>query len=235
MSLLNCNGFPITHGEIKLPRVGIGTASLTLDSEQDFEGQAVISSDDLAFILTGFAFRHGQFVNKQQLRWVAGNGGFDTIVQPKEYLGWTIKNIAGDILSSVGESLSSTSDATLTQQYQAVWIRLGQQTAKSALQAILDAKGAQAWRVLADGTTWLAQQEPWPAISSSLEYEVIRWEREEGWADIGCVQPFLLPGTTMQMDDGSGNMTTQRVSYVVHTIEPTRIRTKAYFEDGGPI
>jgi len=230
MSLINCNGFPVISGELRLPRFGIATGDLTVDTTQDLQGQVTIATDDGSFSLVGQAYRHGQFIQKQILRWVAGADGFETVLPPKQYRGRTLRSTLVDTLEACGETLSSTSDSTLLVLFLTNWVRLSM-TAKAAVYALLEAQNAQGFRVLPDGTIWVSKTEPWPASDATIPFQIMTWERGEGWALLGCEQPFLLPGTTIQMDDGSGNVSTQKISYVVHSITAESVRTKIYFED----
>ena len=229
MALLNCAGAEVLTAEIRMPRVGVATADLVVNSETDLAGALTISTEDGAFSLKGTASRHGQFVKRQSLRWTAGADGLGKVIPPKQFLGYTLRTVLTNTLGACGETLSPASDSALLSSFLTSWTRLAR-PAKTALIELLEAKGASAWRVLPDGSVWVAKSEPWPAAPAK-PFQVLDWNRSEGWALLGVEQPFMLPGTTIPMDDGSGNITIQRLSYVVHYVEPKSVRTKVWFED----
>ena len=234
MSLLQCAGFAVLSAEIRVPRIGAATADLTVDTETDLSGALTITSADGAFALQGTAYRHGQVAQRQSIRWVAGADGLGATLPPAQFRGYTLRSVLTSTLTACGERLSAASDPSLLGSFLTNWVRLGWQTGKFALLALLAAKNAQAWRVLPDGSVWVAKSEPWPAAAQTA-FQVLDVNPAEGWAIIGCEQPFIAPGTMLPVDSGDGVETQRRIGYVVHTIDPTSVRAKVYFEDSNPL
>jgi hypothetical protein len=103
-------------------------------------------------------------------------------------------------------------------------------TGKARLNALASYKGGY-WKITPSGTTDLIIVDPWPAVDPTIDFEVINWNRNESWALIGCEQPFVYPGQTIVMNDGAGNESVEKISYITYSIESNSIRATAYFED----
>ena len=228
MILIN-DKYTVFSGEVRLPRVGVGSGDLVVNSEVDISGPVKIATDDGSFELVGTAFRHGEYVQHLKIHWIAGADGMNTSLAPKGYNGYTLGRILADTLSAVGERMSDAIDARLLAIYKKHWQRLAQ-TAKAQVIEIMRSAGVDSWRILPDGSLWMGT-ETWPAVPTSDQWVQMNWNRAENWALIGSENPFLLPGVSLPMDDEMGHITSQRVSYVVHSWEADKIRQTALFED----
>lgn len=231
MSLITLNEYPIMSAEIRMPRVGVCNGDIVIDTIDEISGPVTIKTDDGKFSLKGTAFRAGQFTDHVRVRFVAGSGGLNNKIAPKAFDGYTVRSILSDILAKCGETLSTTADKTLLSLFIQKWVRLGS-TGKEAVNAILEDVKAEGWRILPDGTFYATSKELWPAVSDN-QFDLIHWNRSEGWADIGSEQPFVFPGQVITLDDVSTNDTVgaQKISYVVHRINPTKIRSQIFFEN----
>jgi hypothetical protein len=231
MSLITLNEYPIMSAEIRMPRVGVCNGDIVIDTIDEISGPVTIKTDDGKFSLKGTAFRAGQFTDHVRVRFVAGSGGLNNKIAPKAFDGYTVQSILSDILAKCGETLSATADKTLLSLFIQKWVRLGS-TGKEAVNAILEDVKAEGWRILPDGTFYATSKELWPAVSDN-QFDLIHWNRSEGWADIGSEQPFMFPGQVVTLDDVSTNDTVgaQKISYVVHRINPTKIRSQIFFEN----
>lgn len=231
MSLITLNGYPIMSAEIRIPRVGVCNGDIVVDTIDEISGPVTIKTDDGRFSLSGTAFRAGQFTDHMRVRFVAGAGGLNNKIAPKAFDGYTVRSILSDILAKCGETLSTTTDSNLLGLFIQKWVRLGS-TGKEAINAILTDVGADGWRILPDGTFYATSAESWPSISDD-QFDLIHWNRSEGWADIGSEQPFILPGQKISLEDVSTNDITssQKISYVIHRISPSKIRSQLFFEN----
>lgn len=214
-----------------MPRIGVCNGDIVVDTLDDITGSVTIKTDDGKFSLKGIAFRNGQFVDHVRIRFVAGAGKLNTKIAPKAFDGYTVRSILSDILTKCGETLSSTSDSELLNLFITKWVRLGS-TGKESIIAILEDMKADGWRILPDGTFYATASEPWPSVSDD-QYDLIQWNRSEGWAIIGSEQPFVLPGQTISLDNVSTNdsISDQKISYVIHQISASKIRSQLFFED----
>jgi hypothetical protein len=225
MSLLSVNDLPVISASIRMPRVGVASGDLVVDSETDPSGTVTLRTDDGKFSLVGQIFRGGQFVQHGRYRFVAGTGTLDQPVPPKAFDGYTVRSMLVDVLAACGISISKTADERLLTQFMQRWARLGG-SGKSAVEVLLRQCGADGWRILPDGTFYATLSEPWPPIESD-QFDLISWNRSEGWAIVGSEQPFIFPGQAIKMDDGS----IQKISVVNQLIESDSIRALIYFED----
>lgn len=230
MPLITVNDFALLKGEIRMPRCGVFNGDLVIDTPNDISGPVTLKSEDGKFTLKGVAYREGPFIQRTSMRFVGGNNGLDKLVPPKAFNGYTVRSILSDTLTACGETLSSTTDPTLLSIFLSKWVRLAQ-TGKDVIRELLDIANGEAWRILPDGTFFATMNETYPPVNANTDFELINWERSEGWALIGCQQPFALPGQTITLNDGTDFTYQKQISYLVHNIDPETVRTTLYFED----
>lgn len=235
MALLTLNGVPIIRGNIRMPRVGVWNADLTLDSTTAITGPVTLATADGAFSLAGTAYREGVFLGTLSLRVIGGAGGLSVapgglgkLLPAKYYQGATLGLVLSDTLTSCGEKLSAKSDAAVTGLFLTKWTRLAG-TGKQAIARMLD-NIATSWRVLADGTVWVGT-DTYPAAPNS-QFDVLERHFGEGRIVIGVQQPFLMPGTLLTISS-SATSGTQNVSTVTYDIRPDKIRAEVWFERAG--
>lgn len=235
MSLLTVNGFPIIKGSIRLPRVGVWSADVHVDTQTAVSGPVTVTTDDGSFSLKGVAYRSGIFQSTLSMRIIGGAGGLspapggvDAPLPPKHYQGCVLKLVLSDILTACGETLSTTADTTILNLFLKNWVRLAG-PGKLAVSRLLDSI-ATSWRILGDGTFWVGT-DTYPAAPNT-QFDVLERNFGEGRILIGTARPFLFPGTTLTITI-SGTQSIQNVSNVVHEIYQDRIRTEVWFERSG--
>lgn len=236
MAILTLNGAPVIKGTIRLPRVGVWNADLTLDTASPISGPVTLATADGAFSLAGTGYREGVFLGTLSLRAIGGAGGLSSApggigkaIPAKFYQGATLGLVLGDILSACGERLSATADKAVTGLVLRKWVRLAG-TGKQAIARLLD-NVATSWRILPDGTFWVGT-DTFPAAPST-QFDVVERHFGEGRIVIGASQPFLFPGTLLTLPLGvstSASALTQNVSYVTYDIRADHIRAEVWFE-----
>jgi hypothetical protein len=237
----------IFEAEIVMPRVGVWQAYITSSISNNINdiigniGGAnnkfiIQSADQIGFNAKCSAYRIDTFINTLRVKLLGGNGGLETIIDPKAFNGCTIRTLLNDILNACGENpVDSNSDDDILDRGVPVWVLVGSQTGKAYIQQILDYVGATTWRfnpIL--GTFVCLKKEPWP-VDKTI-YITESYNVEDGFATMSYVKdetaPTIMPGTMITVSNGSEDLL-RKVSYVVHTLKsnPSTIKSRVYFQD----
>lgn len=223
MALATLNGLDVVSAHLWMPRVGVWTGDLIVDSEAPPTGKVTFQADG-GLALSGFANRSGAYLATTYIRIVGGADGLRAIATPKFYAAANAGLVLGDLLATAGEKLSATSDPTVLSSRLAGWTTIAQPIGSAI--AVLLARGAPAgssWRVLADGTVWVGT-EAWPdsGLLEQTDYvETNEWPGENR-IELGVETLKLLPGTTL------GD---RKVSFVEHILRDGYVRSRALLED----
>lgn len=201
---------------VSLPRLGVWHADLTLDTPKTVTGAVTINLN--GFTLVGFSRRGGPFLDSSLVRVVGGKGGLATVIPSKGFVNVTRGQVLRDILQTVGESLSASSDAAVMGVQLPFWAQSRGHAGKAVKQAVDNQSGA-VWRVLPDGTVWVGI-EVWKG-SALAAHDVLRADPLVDTVQLYADTPNVVPGTVL---DG------RRVSYVEHVIEEDSIRTGVWLE-----
>ena len=224
---LNCNQTSAIYARIRMPRIGLWDAQMKLDSRDTFSsGQSVtITSSDASFSIKGTVIRSGVFDGVTHIRVVAGAAGLAKAVPSKPYQGATLKTIASDLLSAVGETLSSTSDSSALGAVQKFWVRTAG-PANVALYRIVEECATAGWRALNDGTIFIGN-DTYPAAPGTTFTLKERWFGE-GRAVVQSQSPFFLPAQTVTLPGFTGSP--QKISVVVHEFQKDSYFAELFFE-----
>lgn len=215
MSGVTLNGGAVSGLRLKHSQAGAWHADVSLLPSSDVpDGAAVL--DLFGATYAGTVFRAGTSRGIPMARLVGGAGGLGTVLPPRAYQGIDAKLALSEILSAVGERLSSTSDMTALAARLPFWIRR-QAAAGAALASLLAVVGIPAWRVLADGTVW-AGTESWPA-SALVDFQMLVQDPHIGRYDIYASTPNVYPG---EVWNG------MQVSVVEHNLTTTHLRTSVW-------
>jgi hypothetical protein len=219
MSLITANDLRVTRAVITLPRIGVWHAELEVETEDPSAVAEAITLNvgEGALTLQGFARRSGMFGAHSHVRMVGGAGGFGKAVSSKFYRQAPARIALTDALDEGGESLSSSSDSGVTGQQLASWTRHAGTVGEALHELAVELSAA--WRVLPDGSTWVGS-ETWPT-SAAKNVHVLTESPADGRLELSAETPIVLPGTTL---DG------KKLSRVEHTIEPSSVRTTAWYE-----
>jgi hypothetical protein len=223
MSELLCNGANVISGTIALPRIGMWSADLVVDSTTAIAGAVTIAPPDGTRPLVGTTVHSGLFEDRVEMRVVGGAGRMGFPVEPRYYRGVPLRLPLGDLLREAGERLSPSSSAQVLDTLLQKWTREGSSTGR-ALNHLTDAVGAS-WRVLQDGTLWVGT-ETWPSIE--VVHDLISEHTSENRVEIATesIDAALVPGTVFLG---------RRVSYVEHRVAPDSMRTMVWFEASGSV
>ncbi len=216
MSAITANGEPILDGtSIVMPSRGRWTATLCLGAESPLIGPVVVRAFDGRLELHGFVVRGTPHADILRAFVVGGAGGLGKDVAARGYQNIPARVIVSEILSEVGERLSTESSPKLD-TVQTHWARQ-RGSAESALDAIVSAVGLT-WRVLPDGSVW-AGDEGWPEYKDD-ECTVLDKSDASGSAHVACPTISLRPGVTF---DG------MQLRSVTHHVASGGIRSTAYY------
>ncbi len=219
MALANINGSDVVKATIWMPRVGPWHMDAVLDTPNPPTGNLVLTIDG-GLLLRGTAFQSGPWLQTTYLRMVAGADGLRKTTRPKFYQGTSARIVLMDLLSTAGETLSATADASILSRALTSWTTI-QQSVGNAVAVLAKALGAS-WRMLADGTLWIGV-ETWPdsGLVDGVDFVDIDEAPHEMRIELGVVSPRLLPGTTIS---------SRHVSFVEHVIESESMRTHVMLE-----
>jgi hypothetical protein len=210
------NGFAVTRGAISLPRIGIWSARLTLDAEELPLGPATLAVGTPPVTLEATVLRPALMGQAAEVLLVGGAGGFSKRVAPKDYQDVPIRVVLADLLSEVGERLSSASDPNLDTLMLPRWTRMGG-PARDAIVQLSETLGVS-WRVLPDGSTYVGR-ETYP--KSTSKGEVLERVPGEDLMVVATESVDILPG---EVFDG------RRVSYIEYVISSAQVRSTIWCE-----
>jgi hypothetical protein len=220
--MLTLNGEGVVSAALSFPRTGIWHADMIVDSPTEITGRVAIDVEG-RLALSGTVERGGIWQDADYLRVVGGAGGLRLTAKAKHYTSTSVRIVLGDLLASVGERLSSKSDAGLLRRTVAAWTTAAIPVGRLITQLLLSVDPNSTWRVLSDGTVW-AGPETWPdsGIVDS-DFQILSEDPARAEAILGVEAPILMPGTTL------GG---RRVSYVEHRVGNPETRTSVWFETG---
>ena len=222
MAILTVNTVPVIHAVITMPIVGAWVGLFEIDTT-DLQPKALtVATDDGNLKLTGSVLRQDIDRGGLKLYAVGGMGGLSTLLDAKAYQGIDARFIASDTLRSAGETLSSTSDATLLGKVLKSWVRT-RGSAASAIVRLCEAIGCR-YRVLPDGTTWLGN-DTYPA-APVIPFDVLNREPRDGYAILSSEQLFIVPGTSLYLPQDN---VTRSVDHVVHTIAAATVTSEVWW------
>lgn len=204
---------------VSMPRVGVWHADLELASETAISGRVTFTIEGVAF--TGTVLRGGLDGGRVKAKIVGGAGMLSKELAAKFYVAPNVRQVLQDILNETGEALSSTADAAILNASLPKWERT-KGPASRALVALLDASGAT-WRILRDGTLWIGK-DTFP--EANVEHNLLDEDWINGVTDIAPTAPDLLPGVTFR---------DRQISYVIHRLESSKLRTEAYVKQPGNV
>lgn len=215
MSLLQLGDAPVMSGLVTRPLRGSWTADLELDADAAPSGRVTLTGAGLS--LVGTVVQAQSWNDRQRCRVVGGAGGMTKTLGPAFYRGVTLRAVVSALLTTAGEALSATSDASILSRSVPVWVRL-RGTAASSLDRVLAAFAPTAiWRHLPDGTVWIGAT-AWKTVTTTTVVQDNRGD--EDVADLAGEDLSLDAGTTTQG---------RRVGLVRHYVRPDSLRTEAYW------
>lgn len=225
---VTANGVPCFKADVVRPRIGNWHADLTVNAnaaDRFSDAVEIVLAETLT--LKGTAHRMGVFGEDVYVRVIGGRGGFAVQLTPRGYTNVPARIPLSDCLREAGEVLSPSADPGVLQRFLPKWVRI-RQTAGAELAALVAVAGAEAWRVLPDGSIWLGPETWAPA---ELEYDPIRFEPQLGRLEFAADVPTVHPGQTWvapgEAYDG------MRTSSIRHLVTAETIRHFAMFEEQG--
>lgn len=219
------NGIGVIEGSISMPRVGRWTADVTLDDGVAPTGEVTVTSGDGKLNLKGTVRRGGSYVEVGHVHLVAGHGGLENTVEPVYYRSVTLGTPLRALLGSVGEVLSSTTDAGVLNKFLERWTR-EKGPGGPSLSRLADAAGAT-WRVLDDGAVWLGTDTFPDSGVTEDTYELLSESPAEFRATLATEQipSGIRPGTSFR---GS------QVAFVEYRVARTALTTQVWYERNAP-
>lgn len=218
MSLLTLGTAPVLSGSLVRPLRGPWTADLEVDADAAPAGTLTLAGAGLS--LVGTVVTSQSWNDRQRARLVGGKGGLSKTVGPAFYRSTNLRTVLSVLLSSVGETLSTSSDATALATPVPVWVRLGG-SVSACLDAVLAVYAPSAlWRVLPDGSICVGPA-TWPTVTSSAVVQDNRGD--EDIAD--------LAGEDLSLDAGV-TVSGRRVGLARHRIRPGELRSEAWWYTG---
>ena len=200
--------FDVTGGSVILPRTGIWTADLRVNTVNELPDRVTL---DLGAAEMPAAVNKAELVGGMtEVRLVGGAGGIGDDARKKYYHRPLVRHVVADLLRDAGETLSATSSSDILGKELEAWTTM-ERPGGTMLSALCEVVGRGAnWRILADGTLWIGT-EAWP--DSGIDARQVQADGPNAAAVVGTDVPSLLPGTLL-----SG----RRVDTVQHDLERDR-------------
>ncbi len=210
----------VVSATVCLPRIGAWHADLIGDQLQNVTGRCTLQLAP-GISLSGTVFRGGVYRDTWYARVVAGAAGLGQLAAPRFFERAPCRAIFDYLLGQAGEARAAGCDATFLATSLRSWTVLRGAVGQALAALAAFAGTGLSWRVQQDGTVWIGR-EGWPAATLSDWQETDR-QPHLGSVEIATEEPLLMPGCTL-----SG----ERVSYVQHTIDSGRVRTRFFTETG---
>lgn len=160
MSQLSLGGVAVVRAELIVPRVGVWTADLTLESDVAVPTATSLVAES-GMTWAGSIVTQGVYDGRRQLRFVGGAAGLPTLCKPKTFRQTSLRTLLSDTLASAGETLASSSDSVALSTQVSTYARL--ETSATSVVAYWAARTGVIWRVLPSGEVWLGTVQPAPA------------------------------------------------------------------------
>jgi hypothetical protein len=225
--LASANNLPVLAATLTMPRIGLWSADLVVDTEDPTKlaGAIDLELGDVHF--KGTVYRSAPFQGRTELRMVGGAGKLNTPLPARFYRETPVSVPLGDILAACGETLSTASEAATLTRGLDTWTRTGpgagsSGTGGNGIQQLATSLGF-AWRSLGDGTIWVGY-ETWPELKATGE--ALDEFPAEGRAVYAMDLAILRPGVTFRG---------RRISGVVHRLTGSSFRTEVLFEPDGSL
>lgn len=197
MAGTTCNGLNVFDLNVKRPAYGRWQARLRVDSKVPMTGTATIETPGLTLVGTIDDTLSGVESNVAELVVVGGAGGMTKDVEPRDYIGATVGLVAAELARDVGETLSTTIDATLLATPIPRWTRL-RGNAGAELKTLLDTTlPGKRWRILEDGTLWFGEH-AWTDTVTSVKYAVTASSPSDAVKTVASTEIILTPGTSFE-------------------------------------
>lgn len=215
MSLVTANGYGVVACDFVLPisRVWHVDMTLALTDPSQVTGKVAISINGGALTMNGTGTAD-VFNDTVRARVVAGAGGLPKTATPKFYRQPTVKIVLQDLLTTAGETLSTTASAAVLGQTLPAWT-VSQMPIADAIGLLMSEVNAS-WRMLPDGTFWCGA-ETWPDSGLSLTIE--KDDKAHQLLEVTLEAPLLLPGTSING---------RHISYIETHVDANKVVSRAW-------
>lgn len=222
MALIDVNGHGAIEARLVLPRTGAWQLDLVVDSFDEITGSVTTTIGDGRLELKGTRWRGAEYADSAFVRVVAGADGLRKIARAKHYTQTNARIVIGDLMSTAGEALSATADATTLGRRLDAWTTAAIPVGNALREALAVAAPGSNWRALPDGTIWVGP-ETWPDSGLTPDdYQIENEDPRQLTASIGFEAPILLPGTTL-----AG----RRISRVETIVNADGVHSTVWFEE----
>lgn len=225
-AFVTVNDVPCFKADVMRPRIGNWHADLVVNSRKSISGAVTLAIGD-SVKLSGYVLRGGVHHETLYLRVQGGAGGLGTELAPRSYRNVPVRLALSDALREAGETLSAKCDPNAIQRFLPAWVRL-RQSAGAELGRLRLASGAEAWRVLPDGSIWIGAESWQP---TRIKYQHVEFEPQIGRLEFVSDDPIVYPGETWVGEETDG----RRISSVRHVVAAEKIRHFVMFEEEGDL
>lgn len=188
MAQLSLGGLDVVRAELVVPRVGVWTADLTLESDAALTAKTLLVAES-GMTWTGTIVTQGVYDGRRHVRFVGGSAGLPTVCKPKNFRQVSLRTLLVDTLGNVGETLAPSSLSTALSTQVATYARLA--TSAASVVAYWASKTGVLWRVLPDGAVWLGTTQ----AAKAPDDIVVLGERPHRRTMVVSTETFaLLPG-----------------------------------------
>ena len=233
LSLITSDGNPIDimSANILFPYFGNWSAHLVLaNAESAPQGMCTLSlfgNDYTSYVIpTRSSDSEGRFYAMA----IGGAGGLSSSISPKMYNSQIqVQFIVSDLLSEVGESISSTSSQSLLSTIIPGWTRMAG-SASVALSQLIDSVGG-IWRVLSDGSVFIGTDSFVQA--ASFDSVVLYQDPVHANATLATQTLALVPGQRFPTSPYD-NLSNRKIGCCQYQVSPDQTTLTCWFlEESG--
>lgn len=190
---ITIDGNRVLSMQMDIPRVGVWSAVAQVDALEPVSGRVDLVVGGRTW--KGTVTSGGDVADDVTVRVVGGAGRFGAVVPARFFANVPLRVPLADAFSAAGETLSTTSDPSLTSMVLPFW-STRQTTLGEALASMLSAVGGPAWRVLPDGSVWLGR-ETWPTFTPEGVTTLVGDDPVSQVRTYGLEDLSVLPGMTL--------------------------------------
>jgi hypothetical protein len=205
-------GKPIMEASLDVPRRGLWTARISVESDSTIVGQGELSLVS-GMAWSGTIVKGELYHGRLDLIVVGGRNGLAKVLSPKAFVVTKLAAILSDSLRECGETMADDSQGALD-GYSAHWVRMAQPCVQ-----VLDAIASQAgldWSADYQGRIYLAK---FAAYTPSFAFDLLDKDVASGKLMLTSEAGLILPGHTIE------GLTVQRAA---HQISGASVRTTAW-------
>lgn len=212
---------PIVSGDVMLPGRGLWTGDLLISTETVPAVGASVALTLAGVTRRGAVVHAGAEYMQARVRIVGGAGKLGTVIEPRDYRGYSAQRIAEDIIKDAGEGIGS--GWSELSAWCAHWTRTRLPAREALWRIMRKADVGLRWRVSTDGKLSLYRDSYATIADEAVGEQVAIWPHDR-MARVAPETGALEPGVGATIFD-----TVRRVDRVLFAIRPDGLRADVWY------